>query len=143
MQPWADAGRVIVGRYRLEAPIGRGAMGAVWRARGLLLDREVAVKEVHIAETLTDEERTNAYQRTLREAKTAARLNHPGVVTVYDVAEDAGRPWVVMQVVHAESLDQVLATSGPISPHRAAEMGRQLLSALNVAHAAGVLHRDV
>ena len=99
MQPWADAGRVIVGRYRLEAPVGRGAMGVVWRARDLLLDRDVAVKEVHIAETLTDEERANAYQRTLREAKTAARLNHPGLVTVYDVAEDAGRPWIVMQLV--------------------------------------------
>jgi hypothetical protein len=143
MQPWADAGRVIVGRYRLEAPVGRGSMGVVWRARDLLLDRDVAVKEVHIAETLTDEERANAYQRTLREAKTAARLNHPGLVTVYDVAEDAGRPWIVMQLVQSQSLDQVLATSGPISPHRAAEMGRQLLSALNVAHAAGVMHRDV
>jgi eukaryotic-like serine/threonine-protein kinase len=143
MHPWADAGRVIVGRYRLEAPIGRGAMGVVWRARDLLLDRDVAVKEVQIAETLTDEERANAFQRTLREAKTAARLNHPGVVTVYDVAEDEGRPWIVMQLVHAQSLDQVLATSGPLSPRRAAEMGRQLLSALSVAHAAGVMHRDV
>ena len=92
MHPLADTGRVIAGRYRLEAPIGRGAMGVVWRARDLLLDRDVAVKEVQIAETLTSEERANAYQRTLREAKTAARLNHPGVVTVYDVAEDqAGR----------------------------------------------------
>jgi serine/threonine protein kinase len=143
MHPWADAGRVIVGRYRLEAPIGRGAMGVVWRARDLLLDRDVAVKEVQMAETLTDDERANAYQRTLREAKTAARLNHPGVVTVYDVAEDGGRPWIVMQLVHAQSLDQVLATSGPLPPHRAAEVGRQLLSALEVAHAAGVMHRDV
>jgi serine/threonine protein kinase len=143
MHPSADTGRVIAGRYRLEAPIGRGAMGVVWRARDLLLDRDVAVKEVHIAETLTDEERANAYERTLREAKTAARLNHPGVVTVYDVAEDQGRPWIVMQLVSAQSLDQVLATSGPLPPRRAAEMGRQLLSALSVAHAAGVMHRDV
>ena len=143
MHPLADTGRVIAGRYRLEAPIGRGAMGVVWRARDQLLDRDVAVKEVQIAETLTDEERANAYQRTLREAKTAARLNHPGVVTVYDVAEDEGRPWIVMQLVSAQSLDQVLATSGPLSPRRAAEVGRQLLSALSVAHAAGVMHRDV
>ena len=118
-------------------------MGVVWRARDLLLDRDVAVKEVHVAETLTEVERANAYQRTLREAKTAARLNHPGVVTVYDVAEDGGRPWIVMQLVHAQSLDQVLAASGPLSPRRAAEVGRQLLSALSVAHAAGVMHRDV
>jgi len=143
MHPLADTGRVIAGRYRLQAPIGRGAMGVVWRARDQLLDRDVAVKEVKIAETLTDAERANAYQRTLREAKTAARLNHPAVVTVYDVCEDEGRPWIVMQLVSAQSLDQVLAASGPLSPRRAAEMARQLLSALSVAHAAGVMHRDV
>ena len=143
MHPLADTGRVIAGRYRLQTPVGRGAMGVVWRARDQLLDRDVAVKEVHIAETLTDAERANAYQRTLREAKTAARLNHPAVVTVYDVCEDGGRPWIVMQLVSAQSLDQVLAASGPLSPRRAAEMARQLLSALSVAHAAGVMHRDV
>jgi len=143
MHPLADTGRVIAGRYRLEAPIGRGAMGVVWRARDQLLDRDVAIKEVQIADTLTEEERATAFQRTLREAKTAARLNHPAVVTVYDVAEDGGRPWIVMQLVHAQSLDQVLATSGPLSPRRAADIARQLLSALSVAHAAGVMHRDV
>ena len=143
MHPSADTGRVIAGRYRLEEPIGRGAMGVVWRATDQLLDREVAIKEVQIADTLTEEERATAFQRTLREAKTAARLNHPAVVTVYDVAEDGGRPWIVMQLVHAQSLDQVLAESGPLSPRRAAEMARQLLSALSVAHAAGVMHRDV
>jgi eukaryotic-like serine/threonine-protein kinase len=143
MQPLADTGRVIAGRYRLEAPIGRGSMGVVWRARDQLLDRDVAIKEVQIADTLTEEERTTAFQRTLREAKTAARLNHPAVVTVYDVAEDGGRPWIVMQLIHAQSLDQLLAASGPLSPRRAAEMARQLLSALSVAHAAGVMHRDV
>jgi eukaryotic-like serine/threonine-protein kinase len=143
MHPSADAGRVIAGRYRLQALIGRGAMGVVWRARDQLLDRDVAIKEVQIADSLTEEERATAFQRTLREAKTAARLNHPAVVTVYDVAEDGGRPWIVMQLVHAQSLDQMLAASGPLSPRRAAEMARQLLSALSVAHAAGVMHRDV
>jgi serine/threonine protein kinase len=118
-------------------------MGVVWRARDQLLDRDVALKEVQIADTLTEAERATAFQRVLREAKTAARLNHPAVVTVYDVAEDGGRPWIVMQLVNAQSLDQVLATSGPLSPRRAAEMARQLLSALSVAHAAGVMHRDV
>ncbi len=143
MHPSADTGRVIAGRYRLQALIGRGAMGVVWRARDQLLDRDVAIKEVQIADTLTDAERATAFQRTLREAKTAARLNHPAVVTVYDVVEDGGRPWIVMQLVHAQSLDQMLTASGPLSPRRAAEMARQLLSALSVAHAAGVMHRDV
>ena len=87
MHPSADTGRVIAGRYRLLAPIGRGAMGVVWRARDQLLDRDVAIKEVLISAMLSPQERHNAYQRTLREAKTAARLNHPGVVAVYDVAE--------------------------------------------------------
>jgi serine/threonine protein kinase len=118
-------------------------MGVVWRARDQLLDRDVAIKEVQIADTLTEEERATAFQRTLREAKTAARLNHPAVVTVYDVVDDGGRPWIVMQLVNAQSLDQVLASSGPLPPRRAAEMARQLLSALSVAHAAGVMHRDV
>jgi eukaryotic-like serine/threonine-protein kinase len=143
MHPLADTGRLIAGRYRLAAPIGRGAMGVVWRAHDQLLDREVAVKEVRISETLSDVERANAYKRTLREAKTAGRLNHPGVVAVYDVAEDGGRPWIVMQLVDAHSLDQVLAARGPLSARRTAEIGRQLLSALSVAHAAGVMHRDV
>src|SRR5579864_8030998 len=143
MHPSADTGRVIAGRYRLLAPIGRGAMGVVWRARDQLLDRDVAIKEVLISAMLSPQERANAYQRTLREAKTAARLNHPGVVTVYDVAEDEGRPWIIMQLVQAQSLDQVLSTSGPLSPRRTAGMGRQLLAALSSAHAAGVLHRDV
>jgi hypothetical protein len=143
MRDLADTGRVISGRYRLEAPIGRGAMGVVWRARDMLLDRDVAVKEVQMADTLTAEERANAYQRTLREAKTAARLSHPGVVSVYDVADDGGRPWIVMELVNARSLDQVLAADGPLSPRQTAEIGRQLLAALSVAHAAGVLHRDV
>src|SRR6266568_2039041 len=99
MHPSADTGRVIARRYRLQALIGRGAMGVVWRARDQLLDRDVAIKEVQIADTLTDAERATAFQRTLREAKTAARLNHPAVVTVYDVVEDGGRPWIVMQLV--------------------------------------------
>jgi eukaryotic-like serine/threonine-protein kinase len=118
-------------------------MGIVWRARDELLDRDVAVKEVQMADTLSPDERANAYQRTLREAKTAARLSHPGVVSVYDVADDDGRPWIVMELVHARSLDQVLAVEGPLSPRQTAEIGRQLLAALSVAHRAGVLHRDV
>src|SRR6201990_1629501 len=129
MHPSADTGRVIAGRYRLQDPIGRGAMGVVWRARDQLLDRDVAIKEVQIADTLTEAERATAFQRKLREAKTAARLNHPAVVTVYDVAEDGGRPWIVMQLVNAQSLDQVLATSGPLSPRRGGGVGPQLLFA--------------
>src|SRR6201994_2453564 len=143
MHAMAGTGRVIAGRYRLKEPIGRGAMGTVWRGWDEILDREIAVKEVRISDSLPEEERAKAYQRTHREARTAARLSHPGLVTVFDVAEEDGVPWIVMELVNARSLDQIIAQDGPLSPPRAAEAGRQLLSALATAHAAGVLHRDV
>jgi eukaryotic-like serine/threonine-protein kinase len=143
MHAMAGTGRVIAGRYRLKETIGRGAMGTVWRGWDEILDREIAVKELRISDSLPEEERAKAYQRTHREARTAARLSHPGLVTVFDVAEEDGRPWIVMELVHARSLDQIIVEDGPLSPPRAAEAGRQLLSALATAHAAGVLHRDV
>src|SRR5262249_43092045 len=86
-------------------------------------------------------ERANAYRRTLREARTAARLSHRGVVTVFDVVEEDGRPWIIMELIRSQSLDGLLATEGPMPPKRAARIAEQLLSAH--AHAAGVLHRDV
>jgi hypothetical protein len=118
-------------------------MGTVWRAWDELLDRDVAVKELRIRDGLGAEEHSKAYQRTHREARTAARLSHPGLVTVFDVAEEDGRPWIVMELVPAPSLDQVISREGPLPPQRAADVGRQLLAALATAHAAGVLHRDV
>ncbi len=143
MHAMAGTGRVIAGRYRLKEPIGRGAMGTVWRAWDEILDREVAVKELRISESLDPDERAKAYQRTHREARTAARLSHPGVVTVFDVAQEDGRPWIIMELVAARSLDQIISRDGPMPPHHAADAGRQLLAALATAHAAGVLHRDV
>ena len=136
-------GRVIAGRYNLQHPIGRGAMGVVWRARDQILDRDVAVKEVVISSLIGEEERRNAYKRTLREARTAARLSHRGLVAVYDVAEEDGRPWIVMELVPSRSLDQVLTVEGRLASLRVARIGQQLLSALAAAHIAGVLHRDV
>jgi eukaryotic-like serine/threonine-protein kinase len=134
--------RLIAGRYRLNGQIGHGAMGTVWRGRDELLDRDVAVKEVRLA-AAGPAEKDTAYQRTLREAKTAARLSHPGLITVFDVVEEDGSPWIVMELVRSRSLDQVVAQDGPLRPAEAAAMGQCLLSALACAHAAGVLHRDV
>jgi eukaryotic-like serine/threonine-protein kinase len=139
----ASAGRTVAGRYLLQQPIGHGAMGTVWRARDTVLARDVAVKEVRVRGAASSDETRVLYERTLREARTAARLNHPAVVTVFDVVEADGSPWIVMELVEARSLEQVLATSGPLSPHRAAELGIRLLGALECAHAAGILHRDV
>jgi serine/threonine protein kinase len=130
-------------RYRLLTEVGRGGMGTVWHARDEALGRDVAVKEVILPHGFSDEEREIQHKRTFREARTAARLSHPGVVTVYDVVEEDGRPWIVMELIRARSLEQIIKQDGPLPPRRAAEIGRQMLGALMTAHEAGILHRDV
>ncbi|WP_246249552.1 serine/threonine-protein kinase [Actinomadura litoris] len=135
--------RLLARRYRLVTQVGRGGMGTVWQAHDEVLGRDVAVKEVILPHGLTDEERAVHHKRTFREARTAARLGHPGVVTVYDVVEEDDRPWIIMELIRARSLDQVIKQEGPLEPRRAAEIGRQMLAALHAAHEAGVLHRDV
>ncbi|MEU1755678.1 protein kinase [Micromonospora matsumotoense] len=134
---------VIAGRYRLLNLVGRGGMGRVWLARDEVLHREVAIKEVVPPAWLADDERDELRLRTLREARTAARLNHPNVVRVYDVVQVEERPWIVMEYVLSQSLQAVLDTAGPVDPVRAADIGLALLAALRAAHTAGVLHRDV
>jgi serine/threonine protein kinase len=136
-------GRLVGGRYRLTAVVGRGGMGTVWRAHDELLDRDVAVKEVLLPPGLEAAERDILYQRTFREARASARLSHPGVVTVHDVVWEEGRPWIIMEFVRARPLQEIIDQDGPLPPRRVAEIGLQLLEALNHAHAAGILHRDV
>src|SRR5215469_4384458 len=143
MHAATGTGRLIAGRYRLQDPIGRGAMGIVWRGRDELLARDVAIKEVQITSHADPADAEALYQRTLREARTAARLNHPSVVTVYDVVEENASPWIVMELVEARSLDRIIIEDGPLPPLQAAQIGASLVSALATAHAAGVLHRDV
>ncbi|GAA1779052.1 serine/threonine-protein kinase [Actinomadura chokoriensis] len=136
-------GRLLAGRYRLESVVGRGGMGTVWRALDETLDREVAVKEVVLPAGLSDDERENRHRRTLREARASARLNHPGVVTVHDVVDEDDRPWIVMELVRARSLQDIVDEDGPLPPGRVAVIGRQIAGALRAAHAIGILHRDV
>ena len=143
MQAALGSGSLIAGRYRLNGPIGRGAMGIVWLGRDELLARDVAIKQVQITSLASPAEAEIIYQRTLREARTAAKLSHPSVVTVFDVVEENGSPWIVMELVRARSLEQVIAEDGPLPPLQAAAVGENLLGALTTAHAAGVLHRDV
>lgn len=118
-------------------------MGIVWRGRDDLLDRDVAVKQIILAPMASATQAQASFERTLREAKTAARLSHPGVVTVFDVVEEDGMPWIVMELIRARPLDQVITEDGPLPPAQAAQLGLGLLDALTAAHAAGVLHRDV
>ncbi|MBC2903327.1 serine/threonine-protein kinase [Streptomyces cupreus] len=135
--------RVIAGRYRLLSPLGEGGMGTVWRARDEVLHREVAVKEVRAPHGLPAAEVERMYARLEREAWAAARVANRNVVTVYDVATQDGRPWIVMELVRGISLAELLDAEGPLPPQRAAHIGAEVLAALRAAHGAGVLHRDV
>jgi serine/threonine protein kinase len=140
--PAEEAGRLLAGRYRLGAVIGRGGMGAVWRARDELLNRDVAVKEIVWPVQLDPAERETARRRAVREAQLAARLSHPNVVGVYDILEEDGRPCIVMELVPFRSLRDAVAEDGPMSPAEAARLGLSVLVALRAVHEAGVVHRD-
>ncbi|MEV0132015.1 serine/threonine-protein kinase [Dactylosporangium sp. NPDC050688] len=139
----AAPGVVIGGRYALRTAIGHGGMGTVWRASDTVLRRDVAVKEVILPPNMAPSDRDSMYQRTLREARAAAALSHPAVVQVYDVVTEAGRPWIVMELLQARSLAEMIVEDGPLAARAVAKIGIALLGALEVAHAAGVLHRDV
>ena len=139
----AAPGTLIGGRYTLRAAVGHGGMGTVWRAADTLLRRDVAIKEVILPPGLAPSDRDSMYERTMREARAAAALQHPAVVQVYDVVHENGRPWIVMELLDARSLADMVIEDGPVAPRVVAKIGIALLGALEVAHAHGVLHRDV
>jgi eukaryotic-like serine/threonine-protein kinase len=139
----ATPGTIIGGRYQLRAAIGNGGMGTVWQAVDTVLRRDVAVKEVLLPPGMPVGERTAMYERTLREGRAAAALSHPSVVQVYDVVTENGRPWIIMELLQARSLSEIIISDGPLAGRAVAKIGIALLGALEVAHAAGVLHRDV
>ncbi|MEU7586949.1 protein kinase [Micromonospora sp. NPDC049230] len=139
----AAPGTTIGDRYALRSSVGNGGMGTVWRATDTLLRRDVAVKEVVLPPGLAPSDRDAMYERTLREARAAAAIQHPAVVQVYDVVTEAGRPWIVMELLDARSLADMVIEDGPVAPRAVAKIGIALLGALEVAHAIGVLHRDV
>ncbi|MER5948836.1 serine/threonine-protein kinase [Streptomyces sp. NPDC001904] len=140
--PDPGAGRIVAGRYRLLSKLGNGGMGTVWRAKDETVDREVAVKEPRLPDHLPERERSNAFERMRREARAAARLDHPAVVNVHDVAVEDGQPWIVMEFVQGRSLGEALK-EGTLGVREAARIGLEVLGALEAAHAAGILHRDV
>jgi serine/threonine protein kinase len=143
MTPPPAQTRLLGGRYRLEESIGRGGMGTVWRGHDEVLGRTVAVKEVRFPPELGEKEQQDLRKRTLREARATARLSHPNVVTTYDVVEEGGLPYIVMELLAARSLSDVLRDDGALPPHRVAQIGLELLSALELSHRQGVVHRDV
>ncbi|MEV5980047.1 serine/threonine-protein kinase [Streptomyces sp. NPDC052114] len=136
-------GLLLAGRYRLGESIGRGGMGRVWRAQDEVLHRAVAVKELTAAQYVQEADRAVLFTRTQTEARAAARINHPAVVTVHDVVQYDDRPWIVMELVEGRSLADAVKDDGRVEPVEAARIGLWTLKALRAAHAAGVLHRDV
>jgi serine/threonine protein kinase len=135
--------RVVAGRYALTDVLGRGGMGTVWLATDRVLGRQVALKEISFSVHVTDEERKTLVERTMREARAAARLDHPRVTALYDVVEEDGKPWLVMEHISSRSLQDILEGQGPLTPAAVARIGLDVLDALDAAHAAGIVHRDV
>ncbi|WTD22684.1 protein kinase [Streptomyces hirsutus] len=132
----------MAGRYRLEESVGQGGMGRVWRAVDEMLDRWVAVKEMRMDGLDAEDARTRR-ERTLREARATARIDHPNVVRVYDVVDEGERLWIVMELVVGRSLERIVAEQGRLSPSDTARVGLGLVAALRQVHARGVLHRDI
>ena len=138
--PVASGPRVVAGRYALLSELGRGGMGVVWRAQDQVIGRQVAIKELR----LPDAESAAVFsERALREVRTGGRLNDPAVVTVYDVVTDGGTTFIVMELVDAPTLADLVRQRGPLPAPQVALIGERVLSALQAAHAAGIVHRDV
>ena len=131
-------GRVVAG-YRIEERIGRGGMGLVYRAEHLNLRRRAAIKIIapELAEASGFRERFN------REARIAAALQHPNIVTVYDAGEEDGLLYLAMQYIEGSDLSSVLRSQGRLRPYRAIDVCRQVAAALDAAHGMGLIHRDV
>ncbi|MEU5883807.1 serine/threonine-protein kinase [Spirillospora sp. NPDC047279] len=139
-------GQLVAGQYQLVAEIGRGGFGVVWRARHERLGRDVAAKKLFLVMhtgVLPADQWQERSRRTFREARSAARIVHPAAVRIYDVVEHEGDPWIIMELVDGRSLNAIVRGEGPLPPRRVAEVGLQIVGALNAAHKAGVVHRDV
>ncbi|MEV6444565.1 protein kinase [Amycolatopsis sp. NPDC051716] len=134
---------MIAGHYRLVEHIGSGAMGVVWRATDVRLERTVAIKQILPQPGVSETERDNMRQRAMREAKNAARFQHPNAIVVFDIAEHNGDPCLVMEYLNGPSLSTILSEEGTLPLGRVARIGEQVASALVAAHRAGIVHRDV
>jgi hypothetical protein len=139
----AAAQRLIANRYAILREIGRGGMGVVWLAEDRMIGRRVAIKQLHLPDGVPPDERGVFEERVLREARTAGRLNDPAVVIVYDVLQEAGSTYIVMELIEAPTLADVVRQSGALPQEAVTGLAGQLLSALEAAHAAGIVHRDV
>ena len=134
---------LVAGRYRLQAKLGGGGMGAVWLAHDKLLDRDVAIKRVASTAGMSPEKAAEVRNRTIREGRIAASLSHHHAIAMYDVAVESGEPWLVMEYLSSRSLAQALNIMDTLPPFEVAQIGAQVADALADAHAAGIVHRDI
>jgi eukaryotic-like serine/threonine-protein kinase len=145
--PWGVAGsgegEVIADRYRLLSQLGSGAMGVVWQACDERFDRIVAIKLLVLPGGLSDLEMGEVTSRAMREGRITARVQHPNVVTVYDVVNHCGQPCLIMEYLPSRSLATVLSQHGVLAPDIVADLGSQIASGLAAAHRAGIVHRDI
>ncbi len=129
-------GTLVAGRYTIDALIGRGGMGAVYRAHDRKLDEPVALKLLtHVSE--------RAYERFVREVRVARKVTHPNVARTHDLGEHAGVPFLTMELVDGEALDDAIEARGPMPPEEVKRIGAAIAAGLEAAHAAGVIHRDL
>src|SRR5512140_2033411 len=129
-----------LGRYRILGELGRGAMGTVYRALDPLIEREVAIKTLH--PNLPEDQIAEVRQRFLREAKSAGRLNHPNIVTIFDVGEQDGVAYMAMELLEGRSLQQMMAESARLPYQTTADYVAQIADALDRAQQLGIVHRD-
>lgn len=132
-----------IGRYRIQAELGRGAMGVVYRAHDPAIGRTIAIKTIRLTTTSRPEERTHNLERLRREAQLAGRLSHPGIVTVFDIFEEGDTAYVCMEYVEGPTLESLLAARQPFSQATVLDILRQAAEALDYAHSRGVVHRDI
>ena len=141
--PGEPGDRLVAGRFRLRSLLGRGGMGRVWLADDELLDRPVAVKQLMLHGLESAEMRAQAWACALREARAAARVDHTGAVRIYDIVQEEGWPWIVMEPLPGRTLQQALNAAGPLPVHQVTRVGLRLVDVLQTTHRAGIVHRDV
>jgi serine/threonine-protein kinase len=132
-----------LGRYQLEREIGRGAMGTVYLGRDTAINRQVAIKAIPLASEFSDAELLEARARFFREAETAGRLNHPNIVTIYDVGEEGGLAYIAMEYLKGRHLSDYAMANNLLEPRKVLEIIARTADALGFAHKQDVVHRDI
>src|SRR5881394_56594 len=132
-----------IGRYQILGELGRGAMGVVFRALDPSIGREVAIKTIRLSEFTNAEQRAKQRERLFREARSAGILSHPGIVTIYDMAEEGDLAYIAMEFVNGPTLERIMSEEGPLERDRIFDILRQTAAALDYAHRQGIVHRDI